>query len=161
MRAKGLRLMALVFGLLVSGLGSTVAYADDPIVPIVGCFVKGGVSVPAGSQVTFRAGWTMATRGNTQAFANAATGVMTVDGQSVTPVQSEVFPLPFDTEPLDAWRVQWSDTTTAPAAGQSMVVTFTIVLARAVADHEGGIGKPSIIPAGQLFPPFSCTVTGI
>ncbi len=161
MRAKSLRSMALVFGLLASGLVSTAAYADDPIVPIVGCFVAGGVSVPAGSQVTFRAGWTMATRGNTQAFANSATGVMTVDGQSVMPVQSDVFPLPVDTEPLDAWRVQWSFTTTAPAAGQSMVVTFTIVLARAVADHELGIGQPIIIPAGQLFPPFSCTVTGI
>jgi len=39
----------------------------------------------------------MATRGNTQAFANAATGVMTIDGQTVTPVESEVFPIPFDT----------------------------------------------------------------
>jgi hypothetical protein len=160
MRDKSLRLIALVFGLLASGLVSTVAYADDPTVRIPGGCRAGSVSVPAGSSLTLVSGWTMATRGNTQAFANAATGVMTIDGQSVTPVQSDVLPLPVDTEPLDAWRVQWSFTTTAPAAGQSMVVTFTIVLARAVADHELGIGKPSIIPAGQLFPPFTCTVTG-
>ena len=122
MRARSLWLMALVFGLSASGLLSTAAYAGDPIVPIVGCFVAGGVSVPAGSQVTFRAGWTIATRGNTQAFANAATGIMTVDGAAVTSVQSDVFPVIGAAEPLDAWRVQWSFTTTAPAAGQSMVV---------------------------------------
>jgi len=152
--------IALAFGFLAVGLVSTPAYADDPTVSIVGCFVAGGVSVPAGSSVTFKGGWAMATRGNTQAFANAATGVMTVDGLAVTPTKSEVFPLPVDSEPLDGWRVSWSYTTTAPAAGQIMVVTFTIVLARDVADHEGGIGKPSILPAGQMFPPFSCTVTG-
>jgi hypothetical protein len=161
MRAKSVRLIVLVLGLLVLGLASTAAYADDPTVRIPGGCPGRNVSVPAGSSLTLVSGWTMATRGNTQAFANAATGVMTINGQSVTPVQSDVLPLPFDTEPLDAWRVQWSYTTTAPAAGQSMVVTFTIVLARAVADHELGIGQPIIIPAGQLFPPFSCTVTGI
>jgi hypothetical protein len=36
---------------------------------------------------------------------------------------------------------------------------YTIGLARDVADHEFGIGKPNILPAGQLFPPFTCTVT--
>jgi hypothetical protein len=161
MRVKSLRLIALLFGLLAGILLSTAAYADDPTVRIpFGC--RGGsVSVPAGSSLTLVSGWTMATRGNTQAFANAATGVMTINGQSVTPVQSDVFAIPVDTEPLDGWRVQWSFTTTAPSAGQSMVVTFTIVLARAVADHELGIGKPGIIPAGPLFPqPFSCTVIG-
>jgi hypothetical protein len=162
MRAKSLRLLALVFGLLVVGVLSTAAYADDPVVRIPGGCHGGSVSVPAGSPVTLVSGWTMATRGNTQAFANAATGVMTINGESVTSVQSEVFSIPVDTEPLDAWRVQWSFATAAPAAGQSMVVTFTIVLARAVADHEFGIGRPVIIPAGPLFPqPFSCAVTGI
>jgi hypothetical protein len=161
MGVRSLRVLVLVFGLLALGLLSTAAYADDPIVSIFGCVRAGGsVSVSAGSPVTFTGGWTMATRGNTQAFANAAAGVMTINGQSVTPVQSEVFPLPVDFEPLDLWRVQWSHATTAPAAGQSMVVTFTIVLARDVADHEGGIGKPIIIPAGRLFPPFTCTVSG-
>jgi len=160
MRAKSLRLMAPVFGLLAFVLLSTVAYADDPTVRIPGGCPGRSVAVPAGSSLTLVSGWTMATRGNTQAFANAATGVMTINGQPVTPVQSEVFPIPFDTEPFDAWRVQWSFTTTAPGVGQSMVVTFTIVLARGVADHEFGIGQPAIIPAGQLFPPFTCTVTG-
>jgi hypothetical protein len=161
MRAKSLRLIALVFGLLVLVLLSTAAYADDPTVRIPGGCPGGSVSVPAGSSLTLVSGWAMATRGNTQAFANAATGVMTINGQSVAPVQSDVFPLPVDTEPLDGWRVQWSFTITAPSAGQSLVVTFTIVLARAVADHEFGIGKPIIIPAGQMFLPFTCTVTGI
>jgi hypothetical protein len=103
----------------------------------------------------------MATRGNTQAFANAATGVMTINGQSVRPVQSDVFPVPVDFEPLDAWRVQWSFATTAPAVGQSMLVTFTIVLAACgrrprvrnwPAGHHSG---------GPLFQPFNCTVTSI
>jgi hypothetical protein len=162
MGARSLRLIVLVIGLLALGLFSTAANADDPVVRIPGGCHGGSVSVPAGSPVTLLSGWTRATRGNTQAFANAATGVMTIDGQSVTPVQSDVFPVPVDFEPLDVWRVQWSFAASAPAAGQSMVVTFTIVLARAVADHEFGIGRPVIIPAGPLFPqPFHCTVTGI
>jgi hypothetical protein len=162
MRAKSLRLIVLLSGLLAFGLLSTAVYADDPTVRIPGGCPGGKASVPAGSSLTLVSGWAMATRGNTQDFANAATGVMTINGQSVTPVQSDVFPLPIDSEPLDGWRVQWSYTTVAPAVGESMVVTFTIVLARAVADHEFGIGKPAIIPAGQMFsPPFACTVTGI
>jgi hypothetical protein len=107
----------------------------------------------------------MSTRGNTQAFANAATGIMTVNGQAVTPIKSDVYQPFADIHPDgnadDAWRVQWSFATTAPPRGQSMVVTFIIVLARPVADHELGPGQPGIIPAGPLFPsPFRCSVTG-
>jgi hypothetical protein len=107
----------------------------------------------------------MSTRGNTQAFANAATGIMTVDGQAVTLVKSDVYQLSADIHPDgnadDPWRVQWSFATTAPAQGQSMVVTFNITLARAVADHELGPGQPGILPAGPLSPnPFRCIVTG-
>ncbi|HVS05094.1 MAG TPA: hypothetical protein VHK65_02880 [Candidatus Dormibacteraeota bacterium] len=161
MGAKSSRLIVLVLNLLALGLLATSAYADDPTVRIPGGCPTGKVSVPAGGSLTLVSGWAMATRGNTQAFANAATGVMTIDGQPVTAVQSDVFPLPVDFEPFDAWRVQWSYTTTGLAVGQSIVVTFTIVLAHQVADHELGRGKPIILPAGQLFPPITCTVTGI
>lgn len=161
MGARRRPLLVLVLAVLSLFAVSTTAYADTVVKIPHGCQGPTGVKVPAGSPLTLVSGWTMATRGNTQAFANAATGVMTIDGQSVTPVKSDVFPLPVDTEPLDGWRVQWSFTTTAPAAGQSMVVTFTIVLARDVADHELGIGKPIILQAGPLFPrPFACTITG-
>jgi hypothetical protein len=158
--------IALLIGFPAIVILATSAYAADPTVPIVGCVRAGGsVSVQAGSPLTLVAGWTMSTRGNTQAFANAATGIMTVNGQAVTPMKSEVFPLPGDIHPDgnadDAWRVRWSFATTSPAQGQSMVVTFNIALARSVADHEGGPGQPGILPAGLLFPnPFTCTVTG-
>lgn len=150
-----------MLALLLLAMLSTTANADGTTVRIPnGCHGATATAVPAGSPVTIVSGWTMATRGNTQAFANAATGVMTIDGQPVSPTQSEVFAIPKDFEPLDAWRVQWSYTTTAPALGQTMVVTFTIVLSRDVVDHELGIGQPSILPAGQLYPPFTCTLIG-
>lgn len=128
---------------------------------------RGGLSVslPAGSPLTIVSGWTMSTRGNTQAFANAATGVMTINGQAVSPVKSDVFQQRPDNHPDgnadDPWRVQWSFATTGPQQGASMLVTFQILLARAVADHETGSGQPSILPAGPLSPnPFHCTVIG-
>jgi hypothetical protein len=108
----------------------------------------------------------MSTRGNTQAFANAATGIMTVNGQPVTATKSDVFhPGVPDTHPDgnadDAWRVLWSFATTSPSLGQSMVVTWNILLARDVADHELGSGQPTILSAGLLFqPPFTCVITG-
>ena len=159
------RLAAVLFSLLAVGLVSAPVFAEGTTVGIPGGCRSGSVPVPALSPLTLASGWTMSTRGNTQAFANAATGVMTVDGQAVTPVKSEVFQAFPDIHPDgnadDGWRVRWTFATTAPALGQSMVVTFTIVLARPVADHELGPGQPVILPAGPLFPnPFTCIVTG-
>jgi hypothetical protein len=157
------RFLTSLFSLLALGLLSTPVYASGITINIP--HQCGSVSVPATSPLTIVSGWTMSTRGNTQAFANAATGVMTINGQLVTPTKSEVYqPHPDgqrDGNADDAWRVQWSFATTAPAQGQSMIVTFDIALAYPVADHEGGPGQPGILPAGSLFPsPFVCSVTG-
>lgn len=165
MRTRKLRLVGVPLSLLAIALLSITVYADGTTIRIPACMRAGGVSVPAGSPITLVAGWTMSTRGNTEAFANAAAGIITVDGQSAIPVKSDVFQLFPDSHPDgnadDAWRVQWSFATTAPAQGQTMVATFNIVLAHQVADHEFGSGKPSFLPAGPLFPtPISCTVTG-
>lgn len=159
------RLVALPFSLAAIGLLTTPVYADDATVRIPHGCQGGPVSVTAGGPLTIVSGWTMSTRGNTQAFANAATGVMTINGQSVTPAKSEVFRIPIDSKPDgnadDPWRVQWSFTTTAPPLHGSMLITFDIVLSRVVADHETGSGAPSFLPAGPLFPqPFTCTVIG-
>ena len=155
--------VALLFSLLALCIFAAPAYADGTTINIP--HQCGSVSVPAASPVTIVSGWTMSTRGNTQAFANAATGVMTINGQAVSPVMSEVYQPRPDNHPDgnadDAWRVQWSFSTTAPVQGASMVVTWEITLARAVADHELGSGQPGILPAGPLFTnPFHCTVIG-
>jgi hypothetical protein len=158
------RFVALPLSLLALCVFAAPAYADGTTINIPHqC--PGSVSLPAGSPLTIVSGWTMSTRGNTQAFANAATGVMTIDGQAVSPDKSEVYqPRPEnhpDGNADDGWRVQWSFATGVPAQGSTMVVTFEIVLARAVADHELGPGQPTIIPAGPLFTnPFRCTVIG-
>ena len=158
------RIVASLLSLPAIALLAAPVYADGTTVNIP--HQCGSVSVPATSPLTFVSGWTQSTRGNTQAFANAATGIMTVDGQQVTPTKSEVYqPVPAiqpDGNADDPWHVQWSYATTAPAPGQITVVTFYITLAYPVADHEGGPGQPFIWPAGPLFPnPFVCTVTGI
>jgi hypothetical protein len=90
---------------------------------------------------------------------------MTVDGQAVTPSKSDVFQQSPDTHPDgnadDPWRVRWTYATTAPAEpGQTMVVTFNILLSRQVADHELGPGQPGFLGPGYLFPQaFSCTLS--
>jgi len=160
------RLVALLFSLLAVGLLSAPVSGDGTTVGIPGGCRGGSVSVPAGSPLTLASGWTMSTRGNTQAFANAATGILTVNGQTVTPIKSEVFQASADIHPDgnadDAWRVRWLFATTAPSLGESMVVTFNIELDHPVADHEFGPGQPVILPEGPLFAnPFTCTVTGI
>jgi len=160
------RLVALLFSLLAVGLLSAPVFGDGTTVGIPGGCRGGSVSVPAGSPLTLASGWTMSTRGNTQAFANAATGILTVNGQTVTPIKSDVFQASADIHPDgnadDAWRVRWLFATTAPSLGESMVVTFNIELDHPVADHEFGPGQPVILPEGPLFAnPFTCTVTGI
>jgi hypothetical protein len=158
------RLVALLSSLVAVWVFAAPAHADGTTINIP--HQCGSVSLPAASPLTIVSGWTMSTRGNTQAFANAATGVMTVNGQAVSPVKSEVFQRVAVKNPDgnadDAWRVEWSFATTVPTQGQTMVVTFEITLAYPVADHELGPGQPIILPAGPLFPnPFQCTVTGV
>ena len=158
------RCVALLLSLAALCVFAAPVYADGTTINIP--HQCGSVSLPAASPLTIVSGWTMSTRGNTQAFANAATGLMTINGQAVAPVKSEVFQQRPDNHPDgnadDPWRVQWSFATTAPLKGASMVVTFEITLAHAVADHELGSGQPTILPEGPLFPnPFHCTVMGI
>lgn len=157
------RFVALLSSLLALCVFAAPAYADGTTINIP--HQCGTVSLPAASPLTIVSGWTMSTRGNTQAFANAATGVMTINGQAVSPVKSEVYQPRPDNHPDgnadDPWRVQWSFATTVPTQGQTMVVTFYISLAYPVADHELGPGQPIILPAGPVTNPFTCTVTGV
>jgi hypothetical protein len=161
------RLLALLFALLPIGLLAAPAYAGDPVIRLVQCNFQldHNISVAAGSPITLSAGQVMSNRGNLIAFINAATVTMTVDGQAVTPTESE----PFLVDPVDndTWRVNWTYDTIAPAVDQTMVVTFNIVLAHQVVDHtpiELGLampGKPAIIPAGPFFTPdLLCNVLG-
>ncbi len=157
------RFVALLFSLVALCIFAAPAYAAGTTLNIP--HQCGSVSLPAATPLTIVSGWTMSTRGNTQAFANAATGEMTINGQPLSPVKSDVFRPGSDNHPDgnadDPWRVQWSFATTVPMQGQSMLVTFEITLAYPVADHEGGPGQPVILPAGPLFQnPFRCTVTG-
>lgn len=152
----------MLFSLLALCVLAAPAYADGTTINIP--HQCGSVSLPAATPLTIVSGWTMSTRGNTQAFANAATGVMTINGQAVSPVESDVFQPRPDNHPDgnadDPWRVQWTFTTTVPAQGQSMVVAFYITLAYPVADHETGPGQPMILPAGPVTSPLTCTISG-
>ena len=157
------RLIALLLFVSPLSLTTTPARADDPTVNIVQCVRLGGVAtVPGGSALTLRVAWTMSTRGNLVDFINASTAMFTLGGTSVVPTASD--PLPFMGVPdfgdgSDGWTVVWSANAFAPAAGQSVVWTAMVSLSRQVADHEGGLGKPAIIPAGVLFH-LRCTITG-
>jgi hypothetical protein len=96
---------------------------------------------------------------------HAATVTMSVDGQVVTPTQTE--PILIDSVDNDNWLVFWTYSTVAPAAGQTMIVTFKIVVDHQVVDHSlvefglAGPGQPAIIPTGPIFTPdLLCNVHG-
>jgi hypothetical protein len=158
------RLLALVIALIPIGLQVTPAYADT-VIRLVPCNFPQhhNTSVVAGSPITLLTGWAMSNRGNLIDFIHAATVTMTVNGQAVTPTASEAVLI--DPVDNDTWRVTWTYTTVAPAAGQTTVVTFNLVLAHQVVDHEliefglAGPGKPAIIPAGPLYT-LLCNVHG-
>jgi hypothetical protein len=161
------RLLALLVALLPVGLLATTAHADDPRISLIHCnfALNHNVPVAAGSPITLATGWGMTTRGNLIDFIHAATVSMTVDGQAVTPTEGE--PVLVDSVDNDGWLVSWTFSTVAPATGQTMVVTFNIVLAHDVVDHSliefglAGPGQPAIIPAGPLFTPdLLCNVHG-
>jgi len=161
------RLLALLVALLPVGLLATTAHADDPRISLIRCnfALHHNVPVAAGSPITLAAGWGMTTRGNLIDFIHAATVTMTVDGQAVTPTQTE--PILIDSVDNDTWLVSWTFSTVAPAVGQTMVVTFNIVLAHEVVDHSliefglAGPGQPAIIPPGPVFTPdLLCNVHG-
>jgi len=161
------RLLALLVALLAVGLQAATAYADDPRISLIRCNfpLNHNVSVAAGSPITLATGWGMTTRGNLIDFIHAATVTMTVDGQAVTPTEGEPFLV--DSVDNDGWLVFWTFSTVAPAAGQTMVVTFNIVLDHQVVDHTliefglAGPGRPAIILPGPIFAPdLLCNVHG-
>lgn len=165
------RLLAVLAVVSALALTPTTAAAGDPTVGMVHCVIHGhAMTVPAASALTLRVGWSMATRGNLVDFVHAATVTFTINGQVVTPTQSDIAPVPGPDSGTgeDFWRVFWGFHTTAPAAGQSLIWTTTLTLSRPVTDHEGieagfqPVGTPGKIPAGVVFGPplFSCTITG-
>jgi hypothetical protein len=144
--------------------------ADDPIVRMIPCASSNHQTpIPAGSTLTLVIGWSMSTRGNLEDFVRAAVVTFTINGQVVTPTQSDIVPAS-TTQPSgeDFWHVSWSYNTTAPPAGQTMVWTTGLTLSRAVTDHEAqefGLappGEPGKIPAGTFWDPdqLFCNITG-
>ncbi len=166
-------LQRLLVGLvIVSPLALTpaTAAADDPTVRMVQCAfpMHHNTSVVAGSTLRLVIGWGMSTRGNLEDFVRAATVTFTIDGQDVTPTQSDLLPPP-SAQPTgeDIWRVTWSYTTTAPAVGHTMLWTTGLTLSRPVTDHtaqefgDSGPGQPGK-DAGTVWDPnlYFCNITG-
>ncbi len=112
----------------------------------------------------------MSTRGNLVDFVHATTVTFTINGEAVTPTQSDIASVAGADSGTgeDFWRVFWFLNTSAPAVGDSMVWTASINLAHPVTDHEGieagfqPVGNPGQIPSGEVFgpQPLSCTITG-
>jgi len=167
-------LQRLLVGLvIVSPLALTpaTAAADDPTVRMVQCAfpMHHNTSVVAGSTLRLVIGWGMSTRGNLEDFVRAAAVTFTINGQVVTPTQSDLVPAS-TAQPTgeDFWIVRWSYTTTAPATDQTMVWTTGLTLSRAVTDHEAqefGLAPPGVpgkIAAGTFWDPnqYFCNITG-
>jgi hypothetical protein len=165
------RLLALIAMVSPLALMPTNVAADDPIVRMIPCAfpMHHNTTVPAGSTLTLVIGWAMSTRGNLEDFVRAATVTFTINGQAVTPMQSDIAPVsPDQATGEDIWIVRWSYTTTAPAAGQTMVWTTGLTLSRAITDHElqelglAPPGEPGKIAAGTVWDPnqYFCNITG-
>lgn len=146
-----------------AGIAASSAWADTAYVNPTNCalFHGGQVTVPAGSTITVRQGFSEQTRGILQAFLNSQTSTVSVNGGSPVDV-SDQYSTPVETAAGDfATRVVYPTGITL-GAGESLTIAFTLSLRNVVPEvfnpaGGGEPGKPAFNVPGSTT--FTCTVT--
>jgi hypothetical protein len=149
---------------LVGGVASTASAADVTVNPFA-CDASGGHrTVPAGSTVVVRQGFSEQTLGILTAWLQAETTTLSLNGG-----------VPIDlsggwTEPAQASDGSWVSFVTYPTgvtlgAGESLTIVLTMSVSHVVPEvfnpaAGGPAGQPSNI-GGSLGSTFTCTVTGV
>jgi len=160
-KARRAGLVLALIGVL-SALAATSAQAAVVNVnPFVCSAFNGGtMTVPAGSQITVRQGFSEQTRGILTAFLNAQTSTISFSGTTVDVADAFAGP---DQSPQGDWvSFVTYPTGITLAAGQSLTVAWTTSLDHRVPEvfnpaAGGEPGKPVLNEAGTVT--WSCTVT--
>jgi hypothetical protein len=153
-------LLLLTIGAVLSGIGASAAQAADVIVRPFGCQNGGGSqTVPAGSTITIRQGFSEQTLGILTAFLNAQTTTVSVNGTTVD--LSNAWPTPAKTPAGDYLTFIDYPTGITLGAGDSLSIVWVTTLAHVVPEvfnpaAGGPAGKPSF---GEGSTTFTCTGT--
>src|SRR5215468_1042834 len=142
------RLLLLALCVVVAGIAASTARAADVIVNPFRCqtFQGGAMTVPAGSAITVRSGFSEQTLGILTAYLNAQTTTISINGSSVD--VSNAFSDPVNPGPGLGWVsfAAYPNEITL-AAGESLSVVWTTTLAHPVPEvfnpaAGGPAGKP-------------------
>jgi hypothetical protein len=147
------KVLAVAVTVAAALVAAASAQADTANVnPYFGC--NGGArSVAAGSTIVIRIGWSTSNRGLSQAFVNADTTVLSVNGSSVDNTEAyRAGPA----EQADGSWITWFAYPTGITlqSGQSLTFSYDDVVSHPVTDGEGFVGPGSIFGG-----PLTCTVT--
>lgn len=159
---KRISIVAALAFALAAAAGSATA-SSQTVVGLTNCiFVDGGhETVPAGTDVVLRAGWSADTSGQVQSFLQSVTASATVTGRALTDANQYFSPVFYSTV-ADAWVTVWVyDTSTTLKAGQTVTVQqFQWTLKTPVpGGKDPDSGRPYLQGAGPLFPsPDTCTI---
>lgn len=152
-------LLLLTIGAVLSGIGASAAQAADVIVRPFACQNAGGrQTVPAGSTITIRQGFSEQTLGILTAFLKAQTSTVSVNGTTVD--LSNAWPAPVKTPAGDYLTVIDYPTGITLGAGDSLSIVWVTSLAHIVPEvfnpaAGGPAGKPIL---GEGSTTFTCTV---
>jgi len=136
----------------------------EVIVSVASCVEEGGErTVPAGSRIVLRFGWAQKNRGQVQAFLNAQTSTISLNGAAPIDVSDSYSPieeLP-DGGFLDGGFVSRvrHDTGVTLSAGESLQVDVTVAVSHTVIDFfDETTHKPVFFQPGDPFT-LSCRIT--
>jgi hypothetical protein len=144
-----------------AALGAVTARGSSPVeVSLPGCYFAGGgqATVPAGSDVTVRIGWSGTNRGRVQNFLNAQATTADLNGTPIANASALWGPVEYSVAYFSYWRARAG---TLANPGDSVTVHMQVNLARIVEvgkDPDSGVnfkaGSGPVLPAD-----FGCTIT--
>jgi hypothetical protein len=151
---------ALVAALALVGAGT--AKAASVTVSVVDCYYNhgGAVTVPAGSDVTFRFALVWANKGTALNFEQAQTTTVSLNGNAVANAGS-LWGAPVPVPTTSDWLTPWSlSAGTLANPGDSTTTTMQVSISRRLLGADPSAGTHTYVGPGNLLPAdFGCTVT--
>jgi hypothetical protein len=131
----------------------------EVIVLVGSCVVEGGErTVPAGSRIVLRFGWAQKNRGQVQAFLNAQTTTISLNGAAPIDVSDSYSPIEEHPDGGFVSRVR-HDTGVTLSAGESLQVDVTTAVSHKVIDFfDETTHKPVFFQPGHP-DTLSCRIT--
>jgi hypothetical protein len=132
----------------------------EVIVPVFPCTDDSGgeTTVPAGSRIVLRFGWVVKTKGLVQAYLQAQTTTISINGAAPIDVSDSYSPIEEHPDGGFVSRVRY-DTGVTLSAGESLQADGTVVVSNPVVDlTDETTGRPALFKPGEDNS-FSCRIT--